>query len=34
MMMKEEGENAQTLTSSDEVTVTHSVVDLQELLLK
>ena len=33
-MMMKEGENAQTLTSSDEVTVTHSVVDLQELLLK
>ena len=31
---KEEGEPTQALSDSDDVTVTHSVVDLQELLLK
>jgi hypothetical protein len=33
-MKEEEGEMTQALIDSDEVTVTHSVVDLQELLLK
>ena len=31
-MKKQEGEKTQALTGSDEVTATHSVVDLQELL--